>query len=160
MRIVGVTCAARADGRVAYRAWKANLKIYVREPRASTLSVVGALTYSASKRDDALDLLFLGQVGRIDQDGVGRLHRLRGVTRIAVNESLGLLGDLIVTWASVERLQQTAAGAFPGLGSLGGTAAVGAAARAPASPPHGGSGQSERSERRPVPTHRNGAKWG
>ena len=38
------------------------------------------------QRDDALDLLFLRQVGRVDQHGVLCLHRLGGVAGIAYTE--------------------------------------------------------------------------
>ena len=47
--------------------------------RRCDLSYVRTVSYGPRQRDDPLHLLFLRQIGRVDQHGVGRLDRLRRV---------------------------------------------------------------------------------
>src|SRR4051794_39223071 len=80
---------------------------------ADPLSRVRTVGYGASQRDDPLDLLFLRQIGRIEQDCVGGLDSLRGVLGVPLHEQVGLVGDLCIRGASSEPLDQAAAGALP-----------------------------------------------
>src|SRR3954468_1356702 len=72
--------------------------------RRRSLSAVRTGGYGASQCDDALDLLFLGQKGRVEQDRVGGLNRLGRILRVPLHDLLGLFGDLIVLRPAAETL--------------------------------------------------------
>src|SRR5690242_3203185 len=75
-----------------------------------------ALSYGPRQGHDALHLLFLRQPGGVDQHRVLRLHGLRGVLRVTMHESLRLLRDLVVRWATVHALNETPPSALPRIG--------------------------------------------
>ncbi len=61
---------------------------------------LGAWTSRLCEGDDALDLLLLRQVGRVDEDGVAGLSRLSGIGGVTTDQSLGFFGDLWIRWVA------------------------------------------------------------
>jgi len=72
--------------------------------------------YGLRQRDDALHLLFLGEVRRVEEHGIGGLSGLRRVSRVALHELLGLLRDLGVDRPPAQSLSEAPPGPLPGIG--------------------------------------------
>src|SRR3954462_8683957 len=97
-----------------------SLKIYGGPWGTSTgrasLSDVRTVGYGVRQRDDALHLLFLRQVRRVQQHRLGGLNGLHRVARGTPHELLGLFRDLRVHRAAAEALHESPSGPLPRIG--------------------------------------------
>ena len=99
-------CKRRPEGRICGFDSCEPSNVLSRPRVVNGRTLVSTLSYGSREGDDSVHLLGLGEVRRVDQNGVLRLDRLGGVPRVPLDDDVGLGGDLLVRRAAPQSLRQ------------------------------------------------------